>query len=218
MRFRITNITPLAKMNDLCTVQRRSFHFPSVLMTNSVQFSWMLLGSPLAQFVNERSEPSIQWKLSSWLSILRDSPIHIYDEPADTTWRTNLFSSTLWIEVKLLFIPAQYVCAWSQGIFTVISLKQELFKRSQSGVEHNYCCRKFKKIIKDTVIKKIKKIMLLVLNFFEAQRVDNVWKIKCPSFWGIKYDLLSFFRGPLYLTIIPRGRVGYEMIHSQRGA
>ena len=123
-------------MNDLCTVQGRSFHFPPVLMTNSVQFSWMLLGSPLPQFVNERSEPSTQWKLSSWLSILRDSPIHIYDEPADTTWRTKLFSSTLWIEVKLLFIPAQYVCAWSQGIFTAISLKQELFKRSQSGVEH----------------------------------------------------------------------------------
>lgn len=123
-------------MNGLCTVQRRSFHFPPVLMTNSVQFSWMLLGSPLAQFVNERSEPSTQWKLSSWLSISRDSPIHIYDEPADTTWRTNLFSSTLRIEVKLLFIPAQYVCAWSQGICTVTSLKQELFKRSQSGVVH----------------------------------------------------------------------------------
>ena len=90
------------------------------------------------------TSPICEWKIRAInpvkaviiLSILRDSPIHIYDKPADTTWRTNLFSSTLWIEVKLLFIPAQYVCAWSQGIFTVISLKQELFKRSQSGVEH----------------------------------------------------------------------------------
>ena len=78
--------------------------------------------------------PSTHSKRSS--SLYKSAkPIHTESEPGGTSLRTKSFSSALWIDVKLLLIRAQELCASNQVSFSVKTLKHEFWKRSQSGVK-----------------------------------------------------------------------------------
>ena len=134
----------------------------------------LLAGSFLAQFANGRSELSAQWNLSSGLSSSWDSPILKCGNP---TWRKSSFSSSLWTEVKLLSMLAQDICAWTRGNLNVISLKQELFKRSQSGVDHIAVAKKQKTKIKRYC--HLKKYSRIIYKMREIQ--ENQYKITAKS-------------------------------------